>query len=525
MTHQVLFLLICFLSGKDSASPFAEFKPIDNTILGTLSSLRKLRSTVDVSVVLFYTPECSSCISAKSAFTSTAKKLASLVPSVPMILLSCVGEAESFCFFKEKISHFPSLRIYTGIEFIEFRDETKPKKIEKFLVDRLLKSCNELTSIIETVKPLMEHREMSLVFFGGKEHPQFDQFRLLGVMYPYAHFYFTEKEELVVKSLELCLSGPKHAPEGSIILLQPDERKCFVLEGPINRHKALAFIEENDKAVLLEFGPEALSLQKFYKQPVVVLFTKELESPKSRKLFEDFKASAIKFKKRFIFTYIDGSKHLSPETIELMSHLGVDNSFFPCVRVARLILGAGQKKWKFEGLFARKAFDRFLSKISRSKARTYRKSQSSTQILEKNKILNEKIATNSQIQIRHVSASQLKKSIAKREKTSLILVTAGEEACPACSSFESLVQKSLSDQEKAKGKLIPFELLIFNSQLNELEGWTFDKVPELIVLSPLGAKKSISGEAKKDEIFAFFDQNLRQNKSTGDGDGDADEDL
>ncbi len=94
-----------------------------------------------------------------------------------------------------------------------------------------------------------------------------------------AHFYMTEKEVVYKETLNICdnLHKEKHGDHSELVFIQPDHHRCYFFNEYFDHKKIIKFLKDREKSMLRLFDSQSLSMARYYKLSIVVLFINSIE--------------------------------------------------------------------------------------------------------------------------------------------------------------------------------------------------------------------------------------------------------
>ena len=228
---------------------------------------------------------------------------------------------------------------------------------------------------------------------------------------------------------------------------------------------------------------------------------------------------AQNYRQRFIFSYVLKSQIEGKESTlvkNLLEYLGLGFDDFPSLRIVRMSNNSffGQKYKMPVDNFHIADLRSFFNKMISKKIKTYSKTQKYSKVENYNNRNIEKIANFSKMMMLH--QNNFNEIIENRQKQFgyLMYVYSNAEICEKCSVIEELIMKSFNKvidlmeerllvenrssndpqkQDKAfniskvikvmKKKLVMTKV---NAQLDEINNWVFEMVPELVLVYPGG---------------------------------------
>lgn len=136
-----------------------------------------------------------------------------------------------------------------------------------------------------------------------KKEKRDKQFSIASTLYGMSHFYTTDEQHVFKEALTLCehLHKDHEGEHSELVLIQPDHHRCYFYNQYFDHKKIIKFLKEKEKSMLKLFDSSSLSMARFYKLSIVVLF---IDSVEDFKFWEEYEILAEKLHKMFFFTYV-----------------------------------------------------------------------------------------------------------------------------------------------------------------------------------------------------------------------------
>lgn len=230
---------------------------------------------------------------------------------VPIVRFSC-DQTSEYCTSKEKITHFPAIRVYYNQKhYVTYFGKLEPHFIVSWLTQRVFYSVHHLGQSHYSVEHILKNDQLVVLKinkgalgstdryenagkkddpeFKSREEAEFEAFRVLGLRMHHAHFYLSESNLLVKNEMDLhCpqLTAEEYS-KFSFVLINSKENHCYGFEETLVKKrydekltvdesrikKALSFIEDHRKPLYTEFGDRTLKLHRATETPIVIYFT------------------------------------------------------------------------------------------------------------------------------------------------------------------------------------------------------------------------------------------------------------
>lgn len=468
--------------GAAARSPFADYRTEGNVIKATPAVVTELRARYPWLVVFFHSPSCAHCEEFAHAFGDAARRFESTAPLLPLAALDC-SAAEDFCHHDEEVGHYPLLRVYFQGLRVAYRGGPSANAIVRFVQGRTHRSALRMTDVARSAEALLARGELVALFRGGPDAPDFAEFRKAAFLNEAAHFFFTAEPRVQAAVADLCRPAAPLPLDGSLLLLEREERVCHQLPGRVEHRQALAFLALHEKPGLVRLDGRAMRMHAFHRQPVVVFFAERAEE---HAFLPALRAMARRHKPALIFAFVDAARPLGTEALEVLELVGVDRADFPCLRAFSLLGGEG-RKWRPESLEPAAVAD-FVAQLAAGKARPYLKAQ----------------ARGGAGPLPSISGEEFHAKVLGGPFPVALLLVGSAETCPRCAEFE-LAAAEAHRQLLAR----PLPLYKLNVQLNEVPGWSFTARPEVAFFLSATDVRSFGGGAVAADIRAFLERHLR----------------
>ncbi len=482
------------LNQSDKEKSFFEgYKMRENVIFPTIKQYQKLKEQFEYSLVYFHSDHCTHCKSFTKEYLQIAKAMKTKKSDLPVISIICgkTGFGD-LCNFKEKITDFPTLRLYHHDDFIQYAGKWKAVNVVYWIRDRTVFSKTKIDKhnmahFIEVLK----HEEMVVIFYNGDDdykERRFKEYSKIAHQCDYVHFYHTGDDEVYTSLMEICDEFRKDSEgvESDFMLLHPDHHKCYFYSGIFNYKKILKFIHDKEKPMLRLFDEHSMKMHHHYQLPIVVLFYKD----ENLEFFQTYLSITEKMHPFFVFTHVNEDayngnyyeqdmfktvrkKVYKKDNInirKLMIKLGVEVEDWPCLYVYKHHNKKFHAKWKYEGDFSPQSVHKFLDQVHHRKIKSFFKHESFAKIRRKNK----------KSKIEYISALNFDEKV-KSQKNIFLLITGGVEMCEDCHNIEDILYDAIQEYVKdSYFQEFPYPVYQMNIQLNELEDWYFEHIPEII---------------------------------------------
>lgn len=478
---------------RPTAHEFEGFPSKKGVIHVTKDTLGTLRQQHDFVVTLFGAHVCVECGTALNALQRIAPEVHAKGALVPFTYFLCEAE-DSHCDQFEKVAVAPTLRIYHKNLYTEYTGIKNEEGIARWVIDRLLHSSHDATDQVREVRRLNRQSEVVIVLREDAAYRQFHEFRLLSILYEFGHFFYTKDAKSLADIEALCREQVGPAADSVLFVLNPEDSKCYYLSDGFNYKRALRFIVEHDKIGVTRFDENILKLQAKYQVPVAVFFTRDaLNHP----FYPAYQKVADEFKSRMLCAYVDEAVLGDPMVKRVMNTLGVDRRSFPALRVFLKQPDGFLPKWRYDGPLERPKVKAWLDRLLSRKLKPYTKSETEAELADKN----EKGV------LEAVSAANFEAKVEEERAPVVLLVEGSEEVCEDCAGLSQKILEAKDKYLERNGKF-PFKMYRLNVQLNEVAGWVFDRVPQLLVVKRNKKVLAMEGNLEVNAIVSFMEEKL-----------------